>query len=224
MGGATGSIFQTVWCPTARPAEDDTFTKGAAIDRATRTATRCYMRGVKERNLLQVRGGASWLWRRIIFRIKGDTISLGNVDPSTSEVARQTSQGMMRLMTIDSATFDRTSNQVFRGTFGTDYTSVTNAQTNPERVTIMYDKTRTINGGNSVGKTVQVNLWHPMNKSIVYEDRESAGASNPSMFSVEGPPGMGDVYIYDIFEAGVGATSTDALYWDPQATLYWHER
>lgn len=225
MNGGTGTIYQTVWCPTARPAEDSTGVKGSTIDKATRTNTRCYMRGVKEKIQFEVLGGGSWTWRRIVFRMKGDTISQGNIDPATSDIARETSSGMMRLMTIDATTFDRASDTVFRGAFGVDYTSVTNAMTHSNRAHIMYDKIRIINNGNNKATARNFNLWHSFNKTLVYEDRENGLSTDPQMFSVEGPAGMGDVYIYDIFQSNVGGVAdTDVLYFEPQATLYWHER
>ena len=225
MNGGTGTIYQTVWCPTARPAEDDTGTKGSAIDKATRTNTNCYMRGVKENIQFEVLGGGSWTWRRICFRLKGDTINLANPDPATSPVFRQTSNGMMRLMTIDNTVIDRVTDTIFRGEFSVDYTSVTNAKTHSNRAQIVYDRTRIINNGNNKATARNYKMWHAMNKSLVYEDRESGDIMNPAPFSVEGPAGMGDYYIYDIFQSNVGGVAdTDVLFFEPQATLYWHER
>lgn len=225
MNGGTGTIYQTVWCPTARPAEDDSFTKGSAMNRTIRTNSNCYMRGVKEKIQLEILGGGSWTWRRIVFFLKGDTVNLGNVDVTTSEVMRQTTNGMMRLTTIDATTFDRASNIVFRGTFGADYTSLVNATTHSKRAKIVYDKTRVINNGNNKATARSFNMWHPINKTLIYEDREDGDTMDPAPFSVEGPAGCGDMYIYDLFQSNVGGVAdTDVLYFEPQSTLYWHER
>jgi len=225
FNGGTGVYYQTVWCPTARPAEDISGVKRSAIDKASRTSTDCYMRGVKEQILFETIGGASWSWRRICFTVKGDSVNLANTDPTTSEVARITSNGMMRLMTQDPTTFDAASDLVFEGTFNQDWFSPIIAKTTGRKVTIHYDKLRTINGGNAKATARRFNIWHPMNKNLFYEDFESGGAMNPSMFAVEGPKGMGDYYIYDIFEANTGAVAdTDVMQFTPQATLYWHEK
>lgn len=63
-----------------------------------------------------------------------------------------------------------------------------------------------------------------MNANLLYDDDEAGTSMVPSYFSTEGRAGMGDYYVLDIIAAGSGATSTDQLTFNPQTTLYWHER
>lgn len=228
LGGAdfpagTGQVYQILWCPTARPAEESGGTKGSAIDKAVRTNTNCYMRGLKERIEIKTNSSLSWQWRRICFTMKGDTINLGNNDPDTSEVARQTVNGMMRLMTIDNTTLSRANDVVFKGENAVDWLNHFIAPVDTRKVSLKYDRTRVIRSGNDAGVIQMYKQWMPMNKNIYYEDEESGDQTNPSMFSVENKQGMGDYYIYDIFYPN-GGTSTDSLAVDIEARLYWHEK
>lgn len=219
----TGTVYQVLWCATARPAEESGGTKGSAIDKMIRTNTNCYMRGLKERLEIKTNSPLSWQWRRICFTIKGDTLNFGNEDPATSEVARQISSGMQRLQTIDDGTISRAANLVFKGTNGADWTNHFIAPIDKTRVTVYSDTTRVIRSGNGQGTIQMYKRWYPMNKMLYYDDEEAGDQMNPAMFSVESKAGMGDFYIYDIYYPN-GGTSTDTLSVDIEARLYWHEK
>lgn len=224
---ATGTelmVYQFLWCPTARPADTNTGVEGGAIDRMVRTNTSCFARGVKENIEFQSTGPTSWTWRRICFTYKGDTLNFGDNDAATSNVARQTSGGMQRLMTIDLATISRVADVVFRGTNGTDWYDHMIAPIDTNKIMPRYDRTRTLSSGNSAGFNKRLSLWHGMNKNIYYEDDENGDTMNTSMFSIEGRRGMGDYYIYDIFYPSVGGESGETLQVNINASYYWHER
>lgn len=228
MGGAsfpagTGGTFIMVWSPTARPAEQNTGTPGAAIDKMVRTNSTCFARGVKESIVLQTNSGLSWMWRRICFTLKGTAINDGNSDPATSEVFRQTSSGMMRLMTHDDATIGRLLPLLFRGQQGTDWQNFFLAKVDTMQVGLKYDRTRVINSGNDTGKTIRMSLWHAMNKNIYYRDDENGDLMTPNAWSVESKQGMGDYYIVDIVQSN-GGDSVETLNMDINARYYWHER
>lgn len=220
---ATGTVYQTVWCATARPAEESGGTRGSAIDKMVRTNTNCFMRGLKERIEIKTNSPLSWQWRRICFTIKGDTINFGNADPTQSEVMRQTSAGMTRLQTIDDGTISRVTDLVFKGTNGADWTNHFIAPIDKQRVTVYSDKTRIIRSGNSQGVIKMYKEWYPMNKMLIYDDEEAGDQMNPAPFSVEGKAGMGDFYVYDILYPNGGA-SGEELAMDIESRLYWHEK
>ena len=221
--GGTGAVFQTVWCPTARPAESYTGITGSPLQKQIRQNSNCFMRGVKESIMANTNSGITWKWRRICFTMKGDTVNQGNPDPDTSSVFRQTSNGMMRLWTQEAGTIGAVNAVVFKGQNGTDWSDHFAAKTDSTQVTVKFDKTFIISSGNSQGVVRKMKLWHPMNKTLIYEDDENGDVMTPSPFSVESKAGMGDYYIYDIVEPN-GGTSEDTLVLDSQATLYWHER
>lgn len=228
LGGAvipagTGAVYQFLWCPTARPGETSTGIDGSAIDKAVRTNTNCFMRGVKENVSLRTNSGVAWRWRRICFTMKGDTLNFGDNDPDTSNVARQTSSGMMRLVHQDLATIDRVTQVVFRGQNQTDWVNHFIAPIDTRKISLKFDRTRVIQSNNDSGTVRYYKDWFPMNKNIYYDDQENGDQTFPSMFSVENKQGMGDYYIYDIIEPQ-GGDSTDAIEFEPQARLYWHEK
>lgn len=181
------------------------------------------MRGVKESIMANTNSGITWKWRRICFTLKGDTINQFNTDPDTSPVFRQTSNGMMRLWHQDLSVINAATALVFKGQNQTDWSDHFAAKVDPTQVTVKFDKTFIISSGNSQGVVRKMKLWHPMNKTLIYEDNENGDAMTPSPFSVESKAGMGDYYIYDIVEPN-GGSGTDTLTLDSQATMYWHER
>lgn len=63
-----------------------------------------------------------------------------------------------------------------------------------------------------------------MNKNLHYQSDEDGNNQSSSPYSVETKLGLGDYYILDIISAGTGATSSDRMSFDPEATLYWHEK
>lgn len=228
LGGAvipagTGAVNQFLWCATARPAESTLGVAGSAIDKAIRTNTNCFMRGLKENVSLRTNSGLAWRWRRICFTMKGDTLNFGVNDPDTSNVARQTSNGMMRLVHEDLSTIDRVTQVVFRGQNQTDWVNHFIAPIDTRKINLKFDRTRVIQSNNNSGTVRYYKDWFPMNHNIYYDDEENGDKTNVNMFSVENKQGMGDYYVYDIFEPQ-GGTSEDAIQFEPQARLYWHEK
>jgi len=222
LPGMTGTFFTFTWIATARPAENFTGTKGSKVDVSTRTNQTIFARGLKEKIRLSTTGNAGWQWRRVCFTMKGDAIVGGNSDPTTSEFFRITSNGMVRLVhqDPDASTIER----LFRGQQTQDWDNPLQAPIDTRNVTLKYDKVRTIQSGNGVGVTRYYNLWHPMNKNILYEDEESGDAMFTSPLSVESKAGMGDYYVVDFFVQNPGGTTADTLQFQPNATFYWHEK
>lgn len=223
IAAGTGTVVQAIWCATARPAESSNDTKGLPLDSNVRTASTCFMRGLKERIELRTNSGLAWQWRRITFTMKGGAINLDAFDPGTAPTARQTSEGMVRLFVSDSTVIDRTTDLVFRGNNGTDWSNHFTAPTDSTRVLIHSDKTYNIRSRNESGTVINLNRWYPMNKNLYYQDSESGNRVQQGLYSVNSRLGMGDYYVYDLFYPN-GGEAGDELSVDMEASLYWHER
>lgn len=220
--GAGSYLF--LYCATGR---DNTTNisgnKGTFYDTATRTATSCYMRGLKENIEINTSSGLPWQWRRICFTSKA--FQTFTSAAGTSNVVFEDSAGFRRPI-IEVLGDRRTSvvSTIFQGAISVDWNDYFSAKTDSTRITTVYDKTKTIACGNEDGMIRKYQLWHPMNKNLVYDDDETGGTENPGVFSTYGKPGMGDYWVMDIFQPRVGSTSADQLYLNISSTLYWHEK
>ena len=219
------TAFPIVWCATGRDlTEDSGNVRGTVGDQATRTASTCYMRGLSEKIEIQVTDGLPWQWRRICFTYKGFV----NAAPNTTgfNLVNETTNGYVRLLNmLPSATYINTVEGIlFRGSKNVDWTDPMTAPLDPTRITIKYDSTRTIASGNEQGCIRKFNLWHGMNKNLVYSDDENAGSINQQFYSTQSKAGMGDYIVVDYFQARKGSTSAQQLSFGTTATLYWHEK
>lgn len=224
FNASTGATF--LWCATARDFTAGTGNAPNVTLQSARTATSCYMRGLKEKIEIQTSTGLPWQWRRICFTVKG---ALQNFNATPLEV--ETTYGEQRLLynlnsgsTVDNNQLNLVRNAIFRGQYGIDWTSVLNAQTDPTRVSVKYDRTTVISSGNTSGKLKLCNLWHSMNKSLIYDDDENGDLMTTSKYSTIGRQGMGDYLVVDFIVGGIGGTTSDLMTFNPCATLYWHER
>lgn len=225
--GGMSNVF--LWMPTFRDLDKGlSGTPGGVSDPATRTASTCYMRGLKESIEIQTSSGMAWQWRRICFTSKDP----GAVFGSQIAVALDTSNGYARYIrqlasadAADAAALETLRGIVFRGQIGRDWSSYITAPVDNSRVTVRYDRTMTFQSGNQTGVVRKIKMWHAMNSNLVYDDDEN-GASNTytNGFSTSGKAGMGNFFVMDVFMPGIGATSADKLSFDPCATLYWHEK
>jgi len=214
------------WICTARSLYRGAGTdKGAPVDTATRTAHTCYMRGLKERIQIQSNGGAAWQWRRICFTMKGDLLNENTANNFTWWRA-QTNVGVVR--SVQNAAGLTAGEvliaQLFKGQQSIDWSSYFTAPLDTGRVTVKYDKTRIYQSGNNNGFMRNVKMWHPMNANLTYDEDEVGDTTNSDSYSVDSKRGMGDYYIVDIISAGSGSTTADRMSFDPEATLYWHEK
>lgn len=241
IGSQTGAsannnrVSGYIFCPTARDFSTSTGGgKGTTEDLATRTASTCYMRGLKERVEIQTSSGAPWQWRRICFKFRGNLY--GNSGAQSQSGAYQThaetSNGFRRLIlqftdtsTAGNLVENSLVNLIFRGSPSTDdWYDYMNAPLDPTRIDICYDRQTLVSSGNTSGKIFRKNFWMPMNKNLVYDDDETGGTEQSQYYSMHGKQGMGDYYIVDFFKAGLGSGTSDQLTFEPQSTLYWHEK
>lgn len=232
----TGGVAATnaacyLWCATQR---DNTQGYGGGvgtkINTSTRTSSSPYMVGLSERIEIQCNTGMPWQWRRICFTMRGPSL----VPPSTASGA------VFSASTETSNGWTRTMNQVpgnpgqnpqytlmailFKGQNTSDWIDPMTAPVDNSRLTIKYDKIITLASGNEDGFIRTYKRWHPMRKTLYYDDDQVGGAEAVSSLSQLGKAGMGDYYIVDLFRARQGSATTDQLTVQPTSTLYWHEK
>jgi len=222
-----GRTYIMPWIPTARDMSNAVDDPNSVTQRSARTSTVCYMRGLKERIQIQTNNGMSWQWRRICFTYRGNGVYSGSVGDPTRQIVRETSAGFARVV-VDWGNSTPVVNplisHLFRGTQDRDWRSYFTAPTDNTRVTVQYDKTRILTSGNANGIMRNYNNWFPMNKNLVYDDEEDGLEEDSVNLSSSGKAGMGDYYVVDIISAGTGSTASDLMSFDPEATLYWHEK
>lgn len=230
--GATDISGIVLWSPTARSLVQFGGSGGTVVQEAMRTATTCYHRGLSEHLRIQTNSPAPWLWRRICFCSKDpiyeqyspqDTPTTGNF------TVVETSNGYKRAainLTVNNVpnSVNIILDQLFKGKQGIDWTDHMLAHVDTRRVDLRYDKTTRLASGNQSGSFREKKLWHPMNKNLVYNDDETGEAEESSPFSVRDKQGMGNYYIMDLFSSGLGASGSDLLAVQYNASQYWHEK
>lgn len=191
------------------------------------------MRGFAENLRIQTSSALPWFHRRICFTIKGNSpfniAQTGDTPINPTLPYVETSAGLERLwlnQTVNSMgdTIAAQQDRLFKGVRLQDWNDLIVAPVDTSRVTLKFDKTWVIKSGNQSGTLTSRKLWHGMNKTIVYDDDESGVAEASSHFSVDSRAGMGDYYVYDIFQPGIGGTATDLISVISNSTMYWHER
>lgn len=220
-----GTTYMFPWIATARPGVYDTAGQPAtAIDQSCRTASRCYMKGVKEKIQVQTSDGTAWQWRRVCFTLKGPYIY--TQERENLRYSLLTSQGMVRVVNGAQtlSIFNTLQELMFQGKAGVDYLSPFTAKMDNDRVTTKYDKTFRLQSGNASGQMRNFNMWHPMNKNLMFDDDENGGGMDLGRYSTYAKQGMGDYYIVDIIAAGSGSLGSQFMSFEPSSTLYWHEK
>lgn len=221
------NTYMIPWIPTARPAITATGNAGVPIEEAVRTSKVCYMRGVKERIGIRTADGAPWKWRRICFRLKGNTIYRNESEPQLIQYfqGNDALSGSMRPATNwrqVASINDEVERVIFAGTKGVDWDDSWLAPLDTNRITVEYDKTTNLQSGNESGFIRTFNRWHGMNKNLHYDDDQDGTAMELRQYSTEGSHGMGDYYIIDYFKSNGEAAAQLGLRYN--ATLYWHEK
>jgi len=219
-----GSIdYQFLWAATARTNESIPGSGGFHSDNSTRESQICYMKGLRERIDIAASSARPWVWRRIVFTMKGTNNTFQAVANAGFFVL--TSNGYGRLVN-DMTNTQRLAVQsiLFEGTRDVDWNDIYIAKTDSSLVNIKSDRTVLIKPKTTSGDIMNMSFYYPFEKNLVYADDEIGGDSNHSAWSTLGKPGMGDVLVYDMIVPGVGSTNTDTLSMNFSATLYWHEK
>lgn len=227
INGVTGGFF--TWHATAQQLD----AQSTIANQATRTSTTCYMKGLSEHLRIQTSSGLPWFHRRVCFTLKGINAFNAPVAGDTPAFPIQTyidtSNGIERLwsneqINVQPNTLNAQWSVLFKGIVGKDWDDYIIAPLDTSRVTIKFDKTWTMQSGNTQGIVRERKLWHPMNHNLVYDDDENGDIEASSYFSTTSKAGMGDYYVIDMFQPGAGGTSTDLLQIAANSTLYWHEK
>lgn len=167
--------------------------------------------------------GKPWQWRRIVFYAKGIIDDL--VQDESSRFWAETSNGYRRVVNeMDGTNKSSIYAVVFRGEQNVDWVKALIAPVDTRRVTVAYDKVRTIASGTDRGALRTFKHWHGVNKNLVYDDDEGGDSMVSNAVSVRSKAGCGDMMILDIFEPAGGSSSGDILEWTPNGTIYWHEK
>lgn len=223
----TDEIYCLAWCPTARDLTNFAGNLNPRSIPSARTSSEPYMVGLAETINLQTTSAGPWQWRRICFTAKGNVPGLGS--STNFSLATETSIGVVRV--VNRVPGNRNTGQqydlfevLFKGQNGSDWNDPLSARTDNSRVTIKYDRIRTIASGNQSGVMRTYKHYHPMRKTLVYGDDERGDSMLTGTFSTTAKAGMGDYYVIDLFKPAQGATATEVLSFNPAATLYWHEK
>jgi len=221
IGG--GIDYQFLWAATARTNEQAPGIPVGSSDDSSRTSTTCYIKGLRERIDIAANSARPWLWRRIVFTMKGTNNTF--ITESGANFFVLTSNGYARLVN-DMTNTQRLQAQaiVFDGTRGADWNDIYNAKTDGTLITVKSDTTMIIKPKTTAGDILNKSFYYPFEKNLVYGDDEFGGAIGQTAWSTQGKPGMGDVLVYDMITAGTGSTSSDSLSLNFSATLYWHEK
>jgi hypothetical protein len=228
------STATVLWCATGRDLTPGGNGAGVVSNTASRTATTCYMRGLSEHIRITTSSGLPWFHRRICFRFRnGYPFNAGATEsatpPNPIQPILENNNGMVRLALNQQLnnmpqTIAAQQGFLFKGALNVDWSDILLAPVDTTRVDLCFDKTWTVRSGNQSGTVAERKLWHPMNKNLVYDDDEVGALENTTYFSVASKEGMGDFFVYDIIQPGLGATVSDIIVLNFTSTLYWHEK
>lgn len=205
--------------------------RGIVTDDASRTATRCFMRGLKDKIRFETSTNHCFLWRRICFTFYGPAFITDNTTGTEYPLWDETSGGYNRTMvqllpgTAPSTTlWNQLADIIFKGVVNVDWSELMTAPVDNRRIKLKYDKVVRIRSNNEAGIMLDVKRWHPMNSTLIYNDEEQGGGKSMPYLSADQRSSMGDYYVIDLFDTGISGTGDDALSVTPQGSLYWHER
>lgn len=201
---------------------------------AVRNSSDIFAVGYKEKVQIDVNGGATFMWRRVVFMLKGGDLrqamnssDAGNIP---NQIFDQTTEGGCRRVIgpLEGVTNAQEELQsfVFRGQDGIDWANQFTAPLDTRRLTVKSDVTRTIRPGNDTGASRIYNLWYPIRRTISYLDDLESDVVGDRPFSTVGLRGVGDMYIMDIMaitNGGNEAPLTEYKF-SPEGSFYWHEK
>lgn len=222
IGGTTQtSVFGFI--PTARNGQDDNGEKLFPLQ-VGRARTSCYIRGAKENVSVETDTAASWKWRRICFTAIGNPLNENNSPLNGLYYRYSATEGYKRLVANAPSSASAVYNLIFRGENQDDWVDPQIAALDTKRIKVMYDRKFVLNAGATAGVSKTYKFWHPLNRTLNYDDRENGFNKDTSVFASETPGNCGDMYIIDLITPGFGSTASDTLQFTPNCTFYWHEK
>lgn len=219
-----------LYCPTYLPRQQAP--KSIPRRDHLREQSNVFFRGVREKVFLSA--AVPMFWRRVVFYMSEEfepSRPIYPAHPATGNLFRV--RNMVPFLPQVGEPDEQIGRQLWAGIPGVDFTEATRWKTplDSDKLTVVSDKTETINPNSprpdataAYGKNMQRKMWHPMNRSIEYGDRESGQDVNPSPWVSE-KPRQGNMYVLDIFSTGhdVGGGTTIFGNWNINSTIYWHE-
>lgn len=212
-----------LWAPTYLEQQEESYDY-------VRNAQSIFFRGVQDRVFLSAT--FSFTWRRVCFFSYQEFIS---ALPFFVEPAVVTDPQIVRrpLRKIDPTTDSEFFSYAWKGTVGIDFSENTrwNAPLDDKLLTIVYDKSVTINpnyqhpAGATFGKSMVRKMWHPVNKTVMYSDKENGSTPATTGWTSMCPNSPGNFYILDIFSTGqdLPGDNTGVGEFSSEGTVYWHE-
>lgn len=180
-----------------------------------RNSSTVFIKGYRENMTFITNNNNSWRWRRIMFRIKGFV---------ANDSFLVTSAGYVRVWyPLTGTNMDVFEELIFEGTKNVDYQDPFAAKVDSTRVTVVSDKYRILASGNSASYIKHYPSYTPIEKNLVYDDDEDGDDLVSAPYSVNSKAGMGDLFIYDIFQ-DIGGVSPTSVNIRSSSTLYWHEK
>jgi len=203
-----------------------------AAYQAYRTSTRPFMKGYSETVTLVPNDNSVWWHRRVVFTLKAP---LGVTPTIQANLGAQATAGAVSTRILRDLSGQTTGQYaetnvqlqsiLFDGTVNVDWVNIQTAKLDQTRVTILSDRRTTLSSGNNLARPRRIKFWHPINKTLVYDDDENGLSMTPSPVSVQSKPGCGNVYVVDFLTCTApanGAESTIGI--NMASTLYWHEK
>nr|QTE03616.1 MAG: capsid protein [Gemycircularvirus] len=199
---------------------------------AFRTSSRPYLKGIAETYSFLPNDGSVWYHRRIVVASKFVFTSDIGASQSTSAQAGPGANSFRRFTDLTGqttgvyqTTWDLVQDQLFQGVKQTDWNDQMTAKVDNTRFTVLQDKRYALTSGNAAPRPYFRKHYVKIEKTIVYDDEENGTSISPSPYSVDSKPGIGNVYVFDLFEAPVPIdTVTSTLSISSTQTLYWHEK
>ncbi|QCW23734.1 MAG: putative capsid protein [Genomoviridae sp.] len=216
--GSSNTTKLVLWNASARPLKVAIGTEATTY----RGATEVFQRGLKEKIFIETNSANPWIWRRIVFT--NSTIRIAS--DSNDYFDPVGVSGMSRaLRVVATPTRNILNFELFKGTQTVDWEDHINAQVNTEKCRIFYDRTMSITSGNTAGRILNINRWHGFNKTMIYDDKEIGDVKNINYWAASSVHNtLDDVYVLDMFRPASYSTVANTLVFNPQATIYWHER
>lgn len=221
------------WIASARDNGTTAGTFGSVYDESTRTASTCYIKGLKERVQLRCNNGHAFLWRRLVFAFTGQEIirdqasavfgTMWNRD-DTHGYTRATTQLLPSIGSDATYAWNQMASIIFRGVANVDWNNITTAPIDNTRIKVLHDQTIRVVPQTADGLTNIYHKWHPINKNLVYNDDEVGGGKIPGIvLSANNRQSCGDIYVVDMFDVG-SPEEGNVFDLDIESTFYWHEK
>lgn len=216
---AYSTAHAVIWSPTYRE-----YMSGSNDSLHSRRSQSPFYKGLSERIRIKTSNSSPWLWRRVVFEMKGE---LADEIQMHIKSGNQYRRGLTLLS--DGSALGNSSQglinaKLFAGTVGVDWNDLMLAKPDRNAVTVHYDRTVHLKSGNDSGIIRDVKMWHPMNKTLHYAYDEQGSYDTSYIRAAGGKAGMGDVYVYDLFQPHTFDVDGGSMEFNPNSIIYWHEK